>query len=138
MNYYIFTIVFTVFTVVVITIFTTLTINAWGQNSNSMLQEEQIFNKTEPLQQPSEQQDQASDNEIIKVSSSEFNQLLNEIKGSINLIQEKNYDAASSKLGLAIIEILNSTQQYQELVQFASSQYLDKIQQQQFNNEESE
>jgi hypothetical protein len=54
------------------------------------------------------------------------------------LIQEKNYDAASSKLGLAIIEILNSTQQYQELVQFASSQYLDKILQQQFNNEESE
>ena len=135
MNYYIFTIVFTV---VVITTFTTLTINAWGQTSNSTLQEEQIFNKTEPLQQPSEQQDQALDNEIIKVSSSEFNQLLNEIKGSINLIQEKKYDAASSKLGLAIIEILNSTQQYQELVQFASSQYLDKIQQQQFNNEESE
>ena len=135
MNYYIFTIIFTV---VVITTFTTLTINAWGQTSNSTLQEEQIFNKTEPLQQPSEQQDQALDNEIIKVSSSEFNQLLNEIKGSINLIQEKKYDAASSKLGLAIIEILNSTQQYQELVQFASSQYLDKIQQQQFNNEESE
>jgi len=123
---------------VVITTFSTLTINAWGQNSNSPLQEEQIFNKTEPLQQTSEQQNQALDNEIIKVSSSEFNQLLNEIKGSINLIQEKNYDAASSKLGLAIIEILNSTQQYQELVQFASSQYLDKIQQQQFNNEESE
>lgn len=122
----------------VITTFSTLTINAWGQNSNSPLQEEQIFNKTEPLQQTSEQQNQALDNEIIKVSSSEFNQLLNEIKGSINLIQEKNYDAASSKLGLAIIEILNSTQQYQELVQFASSQYLDKIQQQQFNNEESE
>ena len=117
MNYYIFTIIFTV---VVITTFTTLTINAWGQTSNSTLQEEQIFNKTEPLQQPSEQQDQALDNEIIKVSSSEFNQLLNEIKGSINLIQEKKYDAASSKLGLAIIEILNSTQQYQELVQFAS------------------
>ena len=135
MNYYIFTIVCTV---VVITTFTTLTINAWGQTSNSTLQEEQIFNKTEPLQQPSEQQDQDLDNEIIKVSSSEFNQLLNEIKGSINLIQEKKYDAASSKLGLAIIEILNSTQQYQELVQFASSQYLDKIQQQQFNNEESE
>ena len=135
MNYSIFTIIFTV---VVITTFTTLTINAWGQTSNSTLQEEQIFNKTEPLQQPSEQQDQALDNEIIKVSSSEFNQLLNEIKGSINLIQEKKYDAASSKLGLAIIEILNSTQQYQELVQFASSQYLDKIQQQQFNNEESE
>ena len=135
MNYYIFTIIFTV---VVITTFTTLTINAWGQTSNSTLQEEQIFNKTKPLQQPSEQQDQALDNEIIKVSSSEFNQLLNEIKGSINLIQEKKYDAASSKLGLAIIEILNSTQQYQELVQFASSQYLDKIQQQQFNNEESE
>ena len=122
----------------VITTFTTLTINAWGQPSNSTLQEEQIFNKTEPLEQPSEQQDQALDNEIIKVSSSEFNQLLNEIKGSINLIQEKKYDAASSKLGLAIIEILNSTQQYQELVQFASSQYLDKIQQQQFNNEESD
>jgi len=135
MNYYIFTIVFTV---MVITTFTALTINAWGQTSNSTLQEEQIFNKTEPLQQPSEQHDQALNNEIIKVSSSEFNQLLNEIKGSINLIQEKKYDAASSKLGLAIIEILNSTQQYQELVQFASSQYLDKIQQQQFNNEESE
>ena len=103
---------------VVITTFTTLTINAWGQTSNSILQEEQIFNKTEPLQQPSEQHDQALDNEIIKVSSSEFNQLLNEIKGSINLIQEKKYDAASSKLGLAIIEILNSTQQYQELIQF--------------------
>lgn len=135
MNYYIFTIVFTV---VVITTLTTLTINAWGQSSNSTLQEEQFFNKTESLQQPSGQQDQTSDNKIIKVSSSEFNQLLNEIKGSINLIQEKKYDAASSKLGLAIIEILNSTQQYQELVQFASSQYLDKIQQQQFNNEESE
>jgi len=135
MNYYIFTIIFTV---VVITTFTTFTINAWAQTSNSTLQEEQFFNKTEPLQQPSEQQHQALDNEIIKVSSSEFNQLLNEIKGSINLIQEKKYDAASSKLGLAIIEILNSTQQYQELVQFASSQYLDKIQQQQFNNEESE
>ena len=135
MNYSIFPIMFTV---VVITTFTILTINAWGQSSNSTLQEEQIFNKTEPLQQPSEQQDQALNNEIIKVSSSEFNQLLNEIKGSINLIQEKKYDAASSKLGLAIIEILNSTQQYQELVQFASSQYLDKILQQQFNNEESE
>jgi hypothetical protein len=48
---------------VVITTFTTLTINAWGQTSNSTLQEEQIFNKIEPLQQSSEQQDQALDNE---------------------------------------------------------------------------
>ena len=87
MNYSIFPIMFTV---VVITTFTILTINAWGQSSNSTLQEEQIFNKTEPLQQPSEQQDQALNNEIIKVSSSEFNQLLNEIKGSINLIQGRN------------------------------------------------
>jgi hypothetical protein len=51
------------------------------------------------------------------------------------LIQDKKYDAAASKLGLSIIEILNSTQQYQELVQFASSQYVEKIQQQQFNDE---
>jgi hypothetical protein len=60
----------------------------------------------------------------------EFNELLNEIKASINLIQQKKYDDATSRLGLAIIEILNSTHQYQELVQFASSQYINKIEQQ--------
>lgn len=99
-----------------LTAFTTLTIAAFGQTSNSTLPEEQILNKTES-QQPSEDQNQGLDKEIIKVSSTEFNELLNEIKDSINLIQQKKYDDATSRLGLAIIEILNSTHQYQELVQ---------------------
>jgi len=134
MNYYIFAIVFVV---VVISIFITFTTNALGQLSNSTLQGGQIYNNTEEEEQ-SEQQDLSSDKKIIKISSTELNQLLEEIKGSLNLIQEKKYDAAASKLGLAIIEILNSTQQYQELVQFASSQYVEKIEQQQFNDEQKE
>ena len=116
MKYHICTVVFTA---VIMTAFTTF-INALGQSPNSTLQEEaQIFNKTQHEQQQFEQQDQVLDKKIINISSTEFNQLLDEIKGSINLMQEKKYDAAASKLGLAIIEILNSTQQYQELVQFA-------------------
>jgi hypothetical protein len=134
MTYYIFAIVFVV---VVISTFITFTTNALGQLSNSTLQGGQIYNNTEEEEQ-SEQQDLSSDKKIIKISSTEFNQLLDEIKGSLNLIQEKKYDAAASKLGLAIIEILNSTQQYQELVQFASSQYAEKIEQQQFNDEQKE
>ena len=136
MKYHICTVVFTA---VIMTAFTTFVNNALGQSPNSTLQEEaQIFNKTQHEQQQFEQQDQVLDKKIINISSTEFNQLLDEIKGSINLMQEKKYDAAASKLGLAIIEILNSTQQYQELVQFASSQYVNKIQQQQFNDEEKE
>jgi hypothetical protein len=134
MTYYIFAIVFVV---VVISTFITFTTNALGQLSNSTLQGGQIYNNTEEEEQ-SEQQDLSSDKKIIKISSTEFNQLLDEIKGSLNLIQETKYDAAASKLGLAIIEILNSTQQYQELVQFASSQYAEKIEQQQFNDEQKE
>jgi hypothetical protein len=122
--------------VMILNVFTAFTINALGQSSNLTLQDGQFSNNTQYRNQ-SEPQDQVLDEKIIKVSSTEFNQLLNEIKGSIDLIQDKKYSAAESKLGIAIIEILNSTQQYQELVQFASSQYVKKIDQQQFNDEET-
>jgi len=115
--------------------FTPLTINVFGQTTNSTIQDNQTSYKAEPNKQ--QFKERVVDKEMINVSSKEFNQLLDEIKGSINLIEDKKYDAAASKLGLAIIDILNSTQQYQELVQFASSQYVYKMQQQQFNDDKS-
>ena len=65
---------------------------------------------------------------IVKITFDEFNLLLQNIKESMNLIQQNDDDMALSKLGLAVIQILNSTQQYNELVKFAASQYVENIQ----------
>ena len=77
------------------------------------------------------------DQKKITITTYEFNKLLNTIKESIILIEDDESDIATSKLGLAIIEILNTTQQYNELVKFASSYYEDKIQLQ-INNDDQE
>jgi hypothetical protein len=61
--------------------------------------------------------------QTIEIPATEFNQFLDTVKTSIDLLYDENYDEALSKLGLAVVQILNSTQQYQELAKFASSQY---------------
>ena len=116
-----------------IIIITSHLINVYGQFSNSSVNDQNI-NQTElQVAQPN---DQNISTKVIKVSSADFNKLLSTIKESINSIEDEDYDTAVSELGLAIIGILNSTGQYQELVRFASSQYVDNVKQQANKNED--
>jgi hypothetical protein len=70
-----------VFTVLAITALTILIPNAFGQTANITVEGEQIYDNTEvQQQQQSKQQDRTSDKEMIEVSLTEFNQILDEIK----------------------------------------------------------
>ena len=133
-----FSITFLLLVIIIIPIFTTA---VFGQKSESVLEQ---ANQTNINQTNINQTNLKTDtnNQItiaknITISSTEFNQLLKNIKDSMKLIQEDDNDVAISKLGIAIVQILNSTQQYQELAKFAYSSYLDNIQQQadQFDDE---
>jgi hypothetical protein len=108
-------------------------ITVFGQNDNL---ENQTTNKTTVTfsqQNPpiinqsetilSQQNVQNLTSQKIEISSTDFNRFLNTVKTSIDLLREDNSEAALSQLGLAVIQLLNSTHQYQELAKFASSQY---------------
>ena len=84
-------------------------------------QDPPITNQSETIL--SQQNDQNLTSQKIEIPTTEFNLFLDTVKTSIDLLGDDNTEEALSKLGLAVIQILDSTQRYQELVQFASSQY---------------
>ena len=128
-----FSITFLLLVIIIIPIFTTA---VFGQKSESVLEQANQTNINQ-TKLKTDTNNQITIAKNITISSTEFNQLLKNMKASIKLIQEDDNDVAISKLGIAIIQILNSTQQYQELAKFAYSSYLDIIQQQanQFDDE---
>src|SRR5688572_27789526 len=60
----------------------------------------------------SQQNAQNLTSQKIEISATEFNRFLDTVKTSIDLLHEENYEDALSSLGLAVVQILNSTQQY--------------------------
>lgn len=114
--------IITLVTIINIPLFT---IHVFGQTTDAIARGNLTSNNTVLQLQPTEQLNHSSNPETIKISSTDLNKLVNAINDSINLIRNNDNDAAISKLGLTVIELLNSTNQYQELVQFASSQLRD-------------
>ena len=130
-------VLFSLFLCLIVFYATINTANVFAQISNITSQQtEPIFNQTKIELPPN--YTQHKNQTIVKISYEEFNLLLQNIKESMKLIQENDDDMALSKLGLAVIQILNSTQQYNELVKFASSQYLENVQEKAVNTDNND